>query len=264
MAELGRARPIVVAAIGVLLTANISVLSFDRADAERRIAQRVARTTTSMKPAPSGRLLFGKSDTLLGPPTMFTVDARGRQLTPSSRQPERTDQIVGPFRVFRNAAGIAMAWSDGSHEHQLARGLVGEPSVGRDGVVAFARRHGEADDIVLLTLSNRRERVLTSGTYRSLAWSHDGTRIAATGKDLWILRVENGKAAQLTRNSTESRPTQPVWSPDDSHIAFVWRGNIVVMGGDGSDVAIAHHPPTAAGRTEYVSLFGWERDNMAA
>lgn len=264
MAEQGRARPIVVAVIGVLLTANISVLSFDRADTERKIAERVARTTTSIKPPPAGRLVFGKTDTALGPPTMFTVDSRGKQLTPSSRRPERGDQVVGRDRVFRNATGIAMAWGDGSHERQLVTGAVGEPSVGPDGVVAFVRHRESTDEIVILTLSNGHERVLATGAYRHVAWSHDGTRLAATGTDVSIVRVENGKATQLTRNSTESRPAQPVWSPDDSHIAFVWRGNIVVMGANGSDVAVAHRPATGAGAVEYVSLFGWEHDNMAS
>lgn len=190
----------VVAAIGVLLTANISLLSFDRAEDVRRTAVEVARTTTSIVPAPDGRLVFGKRDTVLGKPTVFSVRPDGSDLSPSSRPPTRTDQPLRPIEWGENAHGV---------------------------------------------------------------FSHDGTRFAAVGRDVWVIRVADGEATRLTSNVTAVRPAHPVWSPDDAHVAFVWRDNIVVMDADGSDVRIAYRAPKNVTEEEYVSLFGWEDDNMA-
>lgn len=194
MAELGRARPTIVAAISVLLTANISLLSFDRADAVRTAAAKVARSTTTVIAPPPGHIVFGKRDTVFGRPTVFSVRPDGSGLSPSARPPARTEQ---PLRNI--------SWGNDSQ-----------------GV-----------------------------------FSHDGTRFAAVGRDVWIVRVEDGKATKLTSNVTSVRPAQPVWSPDDAHIAFVWQGNIVVMKADGSHVRVAYRAPTDVNEVEHISLFDW-------
>jgi Tol biopolymer transport system component len=190
MAELGRARPFVVAAIGVLLTANLTVLSIDRADAARRDAQAVARTTTSLAAQPDGRLVFGKSDTLLGAPTVFSVNPDGSDLEPSSLPPL-----------------------------QSPRG--------------------------------------------SSAWSHDRSRRAVAGTDLWILRRDGGDPRKLTQNITITPVRQPIWSPDDDFVAFLWGSTIVVMGATGKPVTVAYRTPKGVTAREFISLIGWIDDNMA-
>jgi hypothetical protein len=83
MAELGRARPVILAFIATILTANIAILSADRAQAERAIAATLTTTT----PAPAAKqhfVLFGKTDTPVAIPTAFAVRGDGTGLTPAS------------------------------------------------------------------------------------------------------------------------------------------------------------------------------------
>jgi hypothetical protein len=83
MAELGRARPVIVAAIATILTANIAILSADRAQAEHAVA--VAVSTTQAAAAPPDFVVFGKTDTPVAAPTMFAVRRDGTELMPSSQ-----------------------------------------------------------------------------------------------------------------------------------------------------------------------------------
>jgi Tol biopolymer transport system component len=70
------------------------------------------------------------------------------------------------------------------------------------------------------------EIVSDAATYYGPRLSHDGTRIAtAVGRDvgdIWIYDLERDMRTRFTFDPLDERA--PVWSPDDSHLAFVlWR-----------------------------------------
>jgi hypothetical protein len=89
MAELGRARPVVVAAIATILTANISILSTNRA----QVAEFVAAQPTTTEPLPRAVVVFGKTDTPLTQPTLFAARVDGSGLVPWSQAPTSADSV---------------------------------------------------------------------------------------------------------------------------------------------------------------------------
>lgn len=233
MAELGRARSVVVAAIATILTANLGILSTDRAQTLRSIEARGVPLTTPTTHRPTAFIRFGKSDTALGAPTAFRVWPDGHGLSPST-QP-------GPHTV---------------------------PNVAR-------------------------------------SLSHDGTRFAAVvlsrfGFDLWVIPTDGSTRLRLTHFAVRARPNttfcgqtqptkpivmQPMWSPDDSSIAFLSNVHhlatfghtfdIMSVNADGTGLVTTYRATadecvrigrarSEARPTEFVSLFGWERANMAA
>ena len=90
MAELGRAQPAVAAVIGVLLTANMSLLYVDSVSTDTLAARRHARIAAKPDIRPEGLIVFGKTDSALGAPTVFAARADGSDLKPSSHPPRRT------------------------------------------------------------------------------------------------------------------------------------------------------------------------------
>jgi hypothetical protein len=232
MAELGRARPVILASIATILTANFAILSAHRAQAERAIAV-IAPSTTRAAGGAQEFVVFGKSDTPAAIPTVFAVRGDGADLMPSSQPPVRADQ------------------------HSNPRG----------------------------------------------AWSHDTALLAVVregdaGDDLWLVRRSGGDPRQLThfasadvafcgRNgAVHTRVAQPIWSPDDRHIAFLTNVNhgatfgagydIAVVDVEGGNVVTAYRSPADTCErvdsstsvilpAEFLSLFGWAKSaNMAA
>ena len=212
MAEFGRARPVIVASIATLLTANIAILSANRVDAERTDAPDLAQVAL---PAP-GFVVFGKSDTRVGLPTAFAVRADGVGLTP---------------------------WS-----------------------------HPIASD------AGRR--------------SHAGTRaVAVYAGNLWVLQ-RGARPRQLTHfapldatfcgGSMQATPDirNPIWSPDDTRVAFLSNAHHLRTFGTTYDVLVVDVARAqvrtayrAAGAVcdrgvhavEFLTLFGWAKSaNMAA
>ena len=107
MAELGRARPVILASIATILTANIAILSTVRVQAERAIAVAVPSTTQAAA-ATQDFVVFGKSDTPIASPTVFAVRGDGTQLTPLSQPQGRPAQTSGPrFAMSHNGALLA-------------------------------------------------------------------------------------------------------------------------------------------------------------
>jgi hypothetical protein len=96
------------------------------------------------------------------------------------------------------------------------------------------------------------------------AVSHDRSHyVVVARRDVWVISVEGGDPRKLTSNVTSAAPRDPVWSPDDKYVAFVWKGNIVVMSADGKKAGVAYRAPVDAAATEYISLFDWTDANMA-
>jgi hypothetical protein len=192
MAELGRAQPVVAAVIGVLLTANMSWLYVDSVGTEVSAARHHAHIVAVEQAKPQGFVIFGKTDSALGAPTVFAARADGTDLVPSSHPARRMDQ---PVRKLGNGA------------------------------------HG--------------------------VLSHDRTRYATAGKDVWILGTDGREPRKLTNNVTTWYPRDPVWSPDDKFVAFEWRGNVVVMRADGTGASVAYRAPKGSTVGEYVRVYGW-------
>jgi hypothetical protein len=98
------------------------------------------------------------------------------------------------------------------------------------GVLAHLRGAGAAS--TFLQWRDRDGKVLEivsdAATYYGPRLSHDGTRIAsAVGRDvgdIWIYDLERDMRTRFTFDPLDERA--PVWSPDDSHLAFVlWRSD---------------------------------------
>lgn len=215
MAEAGRARPVIVASIATILTANMAVLSSDRANAERTHTPVYAMARVI---APSRYfVVFGKSDTRVGRPTIFAVRPSGVGLKP---------------------------WS---------RGTVADPQPAR---------------------------------------SHDGSRaVAVHDGNLWMIQRDE-RPQPLTAFSAvdatycgasatvEPEVRTPMWSPDDTQVAFVSNANHLRTFGATLDVLVVDvvtrsvHTAYASAsevcdggihRSEFVTLFGWAKSaNMAA
>ena len=232
MAELGRARSVVVAAIATILTANLGILSTDRAQTLRTLEARDVPLLTATTHPRTAFVLFGKSDTAVGVPTAFRVWPDGRGLSPSA-QP-----------ATRAVPNVARALS-----HDGTR---------------FAA-----------VLKSR------------------------FGFDLWVIPTDGSARVRLTHFATRPRPSvtfcgetqpvkaivmQPMWSPDDRSIAFLSNvGHLATFGHsfdilavnvDGSGLTTTYRAASdecvridkshsESRPTEFISLFGWARANMA-
>jgi hypothetical protein len=328
MAELGRARQVILAAIATILTANIAIISTQRADAAR--AQRVlAPSTTAAPAAEPAFVLFGTADTAFAAPTVFAVRGDGTNLWPSSHLPIRNDQLVGgrlspvqtvSARVAPNANTIAFVDATGAIAFTNRAGIVvrvlppppgyaftamaWSPDSDRIAVVRAPRAATTASSgLFVMDVLGQPAHLVSRGDFRSLDWSHDGTRLAAVRADvdsdqLWVYDIEDSTGLQLSDGPSGTatfcgrtalvrpRAADPMWSPDDRQIAFLSNADhlqtfghtfdVKVANADGSKVVTAHRAPNDAcervapatsqiRQGEYVSLFGWVKSaNMAA
>jgi hypothetical protein len=328
MAELGRARPIILAAIATILTANIAILSTEWADAAR--AQLLNAPGTPHTTTVSGDyVLFGIADTAVAVPTVFAARGNGAHMVPSAHPPVRTDRLFGntPLRDATPSARLApdgrtIAFIDDSLSIAFMnrRGVVVRTLPPRPGsafaalawspdgqqlaVVRTARANATTTPgLFVVDMLGQRVHLVARGEFRSVDWSHDGTRLAAVRVDahadnLWVFDVGSGRATQVTDGEVSSvsfcsrtadvrpRAIQPMWSPDDRQIAFLSNEDHVATFGrtfdvkaanaDGTEVVTVHRAAADVCErvtstlsemhpAEYVSLFGWEKGaNMAA
>jgi hypothetical protein len=234
MAELGRARPVVLAAIATILTANIAILSTDWADAAR--AQVLNAPATTMTTAVSADfVLFGKADAPFATPTVFAVRGNGTQLTPSAHVPVRTDRMLGArplsddtpsARVSPNGRAVAfidntLAIAFMNRSGVVVRTLPPPPGAAfaalawsPDGTQLAVIRTPRADSrlapgVFVLDMLGQRVHLVARGEFRSVDWSHDGTRLAAVRADdgadnLWVFAVRDGNPTQLTDGETKT------------------------------------------------------------
>jgi hypothetical protein len=328
MAELGRARPIILAAIATILTANIAILSTDWANAARTQLLN-APATTQTTAVSAGFILFGKADAPFATPTVFAVRGNGTQLTPSAHPPVRTDRLLGSHPVsdetpsarvapngrmvafIDNALSIAFMNSNGVVVRTLPpppgaafAALAWSPDSKQIAVVRTPRANSDVTPgLFVVDMLGQRVHLVARGEFRSVDWSHDGTRLAAVRVDtdadnLWVFDVHDGSATQATDYDSKTvtfcnrtarvrpRVLQPMWSPDDHQIAFLSNADHVGTFGrtfdvkaataDGNVVVTVHQVAADACErldatrselrpAEYVSLFGWEKSaNMAA
>jgi dipeptidyl aminopeptidase/acylaminoacyl peptidase len=92
-------------------------------------------------------------------------------------------------------------------------------------------RRFELNATTLTVFDRQGKAVATVGPralYSDMALSPDGNRLAVVkpdlenrSSDIWILDVATGEGARLTFSQRRERATQPVWSPDGIHLAFV-------------------------------------------
>jgi hypothetical protein len=329
MAELGRARALILAAIATILTANIAILSADRATAARANGLAAFASTTATTQPPPDFVLFGKADTPFAAPTVFAVRGDGTALSPSSHLPARTDRMLGakPMPASLPSARVApngqtIGFLDGpgalafmNRHGRVVRILPPPPGYGFDAfawspegdrvaVVRAPRTNtGEAPGLFVMSVLGQPVHLVARGEFRSVDWSHDGThlaavRVGASADELWTYELRGGKATQLTDGTPQAttfcshtadvrpRVLQPMWSPDDRLIAFLFNDDhldtlgrtfdVKVVTADGSDTVTVHQAEADTCErvdasvsqlrpAEYVSLFGWVKSaNMAA
>jgi dipeptidyl aminopeptidase/acylaminoacyl peptidase len=234
MAELGRARPVILAAIATILTANIAIVSADWANTARTQNMAIPATTETSLPS-SGFVLFGKADTPFATPTVFAVRSNGTQLSPSSQPPVRTDRLWGGRAVATTDApsarvapnGRAVAFIDDSRAIAFmnSRGVIVRilPPPPGSGFDAFAwspdgeqiavvrtprTSTGGRPGLFVMSVLGQPVHLVAAGEFRAVDWSHDGTRLAAVRADayadnLWVFAVRDGKATQVT----DAQPT---------------------------------------------------------
>jgi hypothetical protein len=230
MAELGRARQVILAAIATILTANIAIISTDRADAARAQQVLVPATTTMAGPEPAF-VLFGTADTPFASPTVFAVRPDGSGLWPSSHLPIRSDQLLGgraipidipSARVAPNENTIASLDATGAIAFTNRRGIVvrilppppgsafsavaWSPDSAQIAVVRSPRGSSNSALFVMDVLGQPAH-FIARGAFRSVDWSHDGTRLAVVradgeGDELWIYNVHDRTGLQLTDGAT--------------------------------------------------------------
>ena len=317
------------AAIATILTANIAIISTQRANAAR--AQEVlVPSTTSLPAAKPAFVLYGTADTPFAMPTVFAVRGDGNDLWPSSHLPVRTDQVldgrVSPVdtpsaRVVRGHSMVAFLDATGAIAFADPTGMVVRvlpappafafsafgisPDGERIGVVRRTRTStNESPALFVMDMLGQEVRLIARGDFRSVDWSHDGTRLAVVRSDgesdaLWVYDVHDRTGLQITAGTTTTatfcgrtasvrpRATQPMWSLDDRQIAFLSNADhlqslgrtfdvkVANADGGGGDVTAHRTPGDVCERidgssslirmVEYVSLFGWAKSaNMAA
>ncbi|MEY2474244.1 MAG: Dipeptidyl peptidase N-terminal region [Actinomycetota bacterium] len=233
MAELGRARPVILAFIATILTANIAILSADRAQAERAIAATLTSTTRVVAPPKQHFVLFGKTDTPVAIPTAFAVRGDGTELTPASPS-------GSPATPASTARG---AWS-------------------HDGEMLAAIRKGDAgDDLWLVRRSGGDPRQLTHFAAVDASFcGRNGVAQTQLGRPMWS---PDDRYIAFLSNANHLATFGVSF---DIEVVDVDGGNVVTAYQAPRDTCQRVDSSTnVILPAEFLSLFGWSKSaNMAA
>jgi WD40 repeat protein len=97
--------------------------------------------------------------------------------------------------------------------------------------------------------------ILPEFSVLSLAWSPDGTRLAATcGDKIWIWNTANDRVISTTRIHTPSA-SHLVWSPDSTHLASAHPDKTVLLWNTQTGTIL-----TCLGHTDSVRYVAWSPD----
>jgi Ca2+-binding RTX toxin-like protein len=148
-------------------------------------------------------------------------------------------------------AAIAVVSDDGSDRRLVTspRFGVSSPawSPSGDEIAFVGAEYGSADSgsIHVVGTDGSRERVLTGlGSYASLEWSPDGTRILVSGPTgIRIVDAAGGDTRLLLAG------TEATWSPDGTQVAVVRGRQLVVARADGTDARVISDVPDALDST---------------
>ena len=134
-------------------------------------------------------------------------------------------ETVVPLLVSADAAYEQPVWSpDGETIAYLMRATT---------------MQGEVRYLYVVNADGSEPRRLSDLTYvTSVAWSPDGTQLVLAAEqtaftaNIIVLDMTNGDTTVLTEGAVD---TQPVWSPDQRHIAFVRGDALMIVPVDGSE-----------------------------
>jgi TolB protein len=204
-----------------------------------------------------------KAGSLTGPlgKTIFDTGDPKRRVSFLSLSPDEREFAIEVGRNMERPplpAQIAFIGADGSPRELKVGGndSNGFPSYAPDGKSIVYRVLGKEQGLRILSLQDRKIRVLTNGWDNFPAWSRHGDRIAFTRFEnnffeIYSVRPDGSGLQQLTHS--RGTDSHPVWSPDGQWLAFVSGrhgfkdesifsdanqpyGEVFVMRYDGSDV----------------------------
>lgn len=129
--------------------------------------------------------------------------------------------------------------SDGSQQRRVTFNAARDmcPAVSPDGLrIAFQSDRAGDEGIYIINVDGTGEkRLVANGS--TPAWSPDGTKIAYTDGDLWIVNADGTQPLRIT-NTPDVREDCPTFSPNGSRVAFDatnGRHGIATINVDGTD-----------------------------